>query len=77
MTVNNRSEKKDHDYEHAAGCIRMALKIRRKYLHVALMTASLLSTILKTTRTQPTLLVTCDLLIVMKKINQSGELFHA
>ena len=55
----------------------MAIKIRRKYLHVALMTASLLSSILKTTRTQPSLLATCGLLIFMKKINQSGELFHA
>ena len=55
-----------YDYEHTAGCVRVALKIRREYFHVALMTASLLSTILKTTRTQPALLATCDLLRAMK-----------
>ena len=43
----------------------MALKIRREYIHVALMTASLLSTILKTTWIQPMLLASCVLLIVM------------
>ena len=43
----------------------MALKIRREYIHVALMTASLLSTILKTIWIQPMLLASCVLLIVM------------
>ena len=43
----------------------MAHKIKRKYIYVALMTASLLSTILKTTWTQPMLLATCGLLKVM------------
>ena len=55
-----------YDYEHTAGYIRVVLKIRREYFHVALMTASLLSTILKTSRTQPMLLTTCGLLIAMK-----------
>ena len=54
-----------NDYEHTAGCIHVALKIRREYIRVALMTASLLSTILKTTWIQPMLLATCGLLIVM------------
>ena len=54
-----------YDYEHIAGCIRVVLKIRREYFHVALMTASLLSTILKTSRTQPMLLTTCGLIIAM------------
>ena len=39
--------------------------MRREYFHVALMTASLLSTILKTSRIQPMLLTTCGLLIAM------------
>ena len=40
-------------YEPIAACSRVAIKIRRKYLLcVALTTASLLSTILKTTREQ-------------------------
>jgi hypothetical protein len=57
-----------NDYEHSAGCIHVALKIRREYIHVALMTASLLSTILKTTWIQPMLLATSVLLILEKSV---------
>ena len=45
-----------YGYEYTAGCIRVALKIRREYIHVAF---------LKTTRTQPTLMANSGLLINM------------
>jgi hypothetical protein len=48
----------------------LAFKTRREYVHVALTTASLLSTVLKTREQTTLLLTTCNWFIAIKSIHR-------